>query len=77
MPSYTSLIRKLWNGFFSLYCALKNKRTDPVEFKKQTKEWLNLFLTPSCGNPSDLKNFTKGLYLPNQITPYIHVLVFI
>ncbi|RHZ86208.1 hypothetical protein Glove_53g56 [Diversispora epigaea] len=75
-PSRAHLIRKLWDGFNSLYCALKNKKTNPLEFKKQAKEWLILFLTPSSGNPNDLKNFTKGLYLPNQITHYMHALVF-
>ncbi|RHZ79627.1 hypothetical protein Glove_143g87 [Diversispora epigaea] len=70
------LIRKLWDGFNSLYCALKNKKTNLLEFKKQAKEWLILFLTPSSRNPNDLKNFTKGLYLPNQITTYMHALVF-
>ncbi|RHZ53505.1 hypothetical protein Glove_441g3 [Diversispora epigaea] len=75
-PSRATLIRKLWDEFNLLYCALKNKKTNPLEFKNQAKDWLTLFLTPSSGNPNDFKNFTKGLYLPNQITPYMHALVF-
>ncbi|RHZ46300.1 hypothetical protein Glove_627g48 [Diversispora epigaea] len=75
-PSCATLIRKLWDEFNLLYCALKNKKTNLLEFKNQAKDWLTLFLTPSSGNPNDFKNFTKGLYLPNQITPYMHALVF-
>jgi hypothetical protein len=34
-----------------------------------------LFLTPSEGIPNT-QGFRKGLYKPNDITPYIHVLVY-
>ncbi|RHZ67820.1 hypothetical protein Glove_299g4 [Diversispora epigaea] len=74
-PSRANLIRKLWDGFYKLYCDIKNKTTDPVQLKKQALDWLSLFLTPSQGNSGD-PNFLQGLYLPSQITPYIHVLVF-
>ncbi|RHZ58586.1 hypothetical protein Glove_372g136 [Diversispora epigaea] len=73
--SRANLIRKLWDDFYELYCSMKNKTTDPIQLKKQALDWLLLFLTPSQGNPNDL-NFTQGLYLPNQITSYMHVLVY-
>ncbi|CAB4434855.1 unnamed protein product [Rhizophagus irregularis] len=70
------LIRKLWDGFYELYCALRNKNTDPAQLKQQSLEWLSLFLTPSQGNPSCPKTYVRGLYMPNQITPYMHALVY-
>jgi hypothetical protein len=35
---------------------------------------LTKFLTPSTGDPRK-KNYIKGLYINNNVTPYIHVLV--
>ncbi|RHZ82790.1 hypothetical protein Glove_103g107 [Diversispora epigaea] len=62
-PSRAQLIRKLWDDFFLLYYALKNKQTNPIEFKKQAKDVLErLYIIPND--------------LPNQITPYIHALIF-
>uniref|UniRef100_U9UFE8 Uncharacterized protein n=1 Tax=Rhizophagus irregularis (strain DAOM 181602 / DAOM 197198 / MUCL 43194) TaxID=747089 RepID=U9UFE8_RHIID len=75
-PSRAELIRKLWDGFYELYCALRNKNTDPAQLKQQSLEWLSLFLTPSQGNPSRPKIYVRGLYMPNQITPYMHALVY-
>lgn len=37
--------------------------------------WLKLFLTPSTGT-SNNDNFVQGLYHPNDLTLYIHVLIF-
>ena len=37
--------------------------------------WLKLFLTPSTETPIN-DNFVQGLYCSNDLTPYIHVLVF-
>ncbi|POG60145.1 hypothetical protein GLOIN_2v1847745 [Rhizophagus irregularis DAOM 181602=DAOM 197198] len=37
--------------------------------------WLKIFLTPSTGIPNS-DNFVQGLYRPNDVTPYMHVLVF-
>ncbi|UZO15791.1 uncharacterized protein OCT59_007206 [Rhizophagus irregularis] len=70
------LIRKLWDGFYELYCALRNKNTDPAQLKQQSLEWLSLFLTPLQGNPSHPKTYVRGLYMLNQITPYMHALVY-
>lgn len=75
-PSRAELIRKLWDGFYKLYCALRNKNTDPAQLKQQSLEWLSLFLTPSRGNPSHPKTYIRGLYMPSQITPYIHAFVY-
>jgi hypothetical protein len=75
-PSRAQLIRNLWDQFFQLYCALRNKHTDPSQLKNQALDWINLFLTPSQGNPNDPRTFIQGLYLPNQMTPYIHALVY-
>ncbi|RIB17717.1 hypothetical protein C2G38_2186582 [Gigaspora rosea] len=38
------------------------------------KSWLDLFLTPSQGEPNT-RDFKRGLYQPKNVTPYIHVLV--
>ncbi|POG66169.1 hypothetical protein GLOIN_2v1780831 [Rhizophagus irregularis DAOM 181602=DAOM 197198] len=75
-PSRVELIRKLWDGFYELYCALRNKNTDPAQLKQQSLEWLSLFLTPLQGNPSHPKTYVRGLYMLNQITPYMHALVY-
>ncbi len=68
-------IRMLWNGFYDLYTAIRDPTTDSKTFKRNAKMWLKLFLTPSTGTPNN-DNFVQGLYRPNDLTPYIHVLVF-
>ena len=45
--------------------------TDPNFFKNQAKLWLNKFLTPSIGDTCK-RNYIKGLYTNNDVTPYIH-----
>ncbi|CAH1770164.1 6915_t:CDS:1 [Entrophospora sp. SA101] len=75
-PSRAQLIRKLWDEFYKLYCAIRNKNTNPAKLKQQSLEWLSLFLTPSQGNPSFPKTFIQGLYMPSQVTPYMHALVY-
>ncbi|CAJ0866709.1 14325_t:CDS:2 [Entrophospora sp. SA101] len=75
-PSCAQLIRKLWDEFYKLYCAIRNKNTNPAKLKQQSLEWLSLFLTPSQGNPSSPKTFIQGLYMPSQVTPYMHALVY-
>ena len=75
-PSRAQLIRNLWDQFYQIYCAIKNKNTDPLEFKHKAREWLSLFLTPSQGDPTDSRTFIRGLYMPSQVTPYIHALVY-
>ena len=74
--SRAQLIRNLWDQFYQIYCAIKNKNTDPLELKCQALEWLSLFLTPSQGDPTNPRTFVQGLYMPNQVTPYIHALVY-
>jgi hypothetical protein len=73
--SRANAIRMLWNGFYDLYTAIRDPTTDPKTFKRNAKMWLKLFLTPSTGTPNN-ENFVQGLYRPNDLTPYIHVLVF-
>jgi len=68
-------LRNLWNSFLELYELMQDYRTDPIEFKYKAFAWLQLFLTPSSGIPNT-SNFTRGLYLPKDVTPYIHVLVY-
>jgi len=68
------IIRQLWDDFDDLYTALQDPMTDPIVFKSQAKLWLTKFLTPSMGDPRK-KNYIKGLYTNNDVTPYIHVLV--
>ncbi|GBC05648.1 hypothetical protein RclHR1_06340004 [Rhizophagus clarus] len=76
LPSRAKLIRKLWDEFYELYCALRNKNTNPIQLKQQSLKWLSLFFTPSQGNPSNLRTYVRGLYMPNQVTPYIHALAY-
>lgn len=75
-PSRAKLIRKLWDQFYQIYCAIRDSNTDPEQLKIQALDWLSLFLTPSQGDPNNLKTFVQGLYLPSQVTPYIHALVY-
>jgi len=74
-PSRAQLIRNLWDQFYQLYCGLRNEQTDPLQLKNQALDWITLFLTPSQGDPTDPRTFVQGLYMPSQITPYIHALV--
>jgi len=70
----SDLIHELWNDFDILYTALRDSTTDPAFLKNKAKLWLNKFLTPSIGDPHK-KNYIKGLYTNNDVTPYIHVMV--
>ncbi len=70
----SDLIHELWNDFDILYTALRDSTTDPAFLKNKAKLWLNKFLTPSIGDPRK-KNYIKGLYTNNDVTPYIHVMV--
>ena len=68
------LINSLWRGFYELYKNIKIKETNSTQFADQAKQWLDLFLTPSQGEPNTI-SFKMGLYRPKDITPYIHVLI--
>ncbi|CAJ0900386.1 7216_t:CDS:2 [Entrophospora sp. SA101] len=70
----STIIHQLWNGFDNLYTALQDPTTNPIVFKNQAKSLLTKFLTPSIGDPHR-RNYVKGLYTNNDVTPYIHVLV--
>src|SRR5205085_3353738 len=70
------LIRNLWDQFYQIYCAIRDKTTDPEQLKNQALDWLSLFLTPSRRDPNNPKTFIQGLYMPSQVTPYIHALVY-
>jgi hypothetical protein len=74
-PTRARAIRMLWDGFYDLYMAIRDPATNPKTFKRNAKMWLKIFLTPSTGVPNS-DDFVQGLYRPNDITPYIHVLVF-
>ena len=74
-PSRAIKIRELWNKFSDLYNDLHNDNTNPDDFEKSAKKWLALFLLPSKGNWMIGEEIISGLYLPSEITPYIHVLV--
>ncbi len=74
-PSRAIKIRELWNKFSDLYNDLRNDNTNPDDFEKSAKKWLALFLLPSKGNWMIGEEIISGLYLPSEITPYIHVLV--
>jgi hypothetical protein len=68
-------LRNLWNSFLELYELIQDFQTNPIEFKHKAVAWLQLFLTPSSGIPNT-SNFIRGLYLPKDVTPYMHVLVY-
>ncbi|GBC48101.2 hypothetical protein GLOIN_2v1788787 [Rhizophagus irregularis DAOM 181602=DAOM 197198] len=53
------LINRLWRDFYQLYINMKSNKTNPSQFANQTKEWLDLFLTPSQGEPNTI-NFKMG-----------------
>ncbi|CAG8768118.1 16015_t:CDS:1, partial [Racocetra fulgida] len=63
------------NSFAQLYDALKDPQITGTEFKQKAINWLNLFLTKSTGSFNS-PTFIKGLYRPNDITPYIHIMVY-
>ena len=68
------LINQLWRNFYQLYNNMKSQKTNPIQFANQAKEWLDLFLTPSQGEPNTI-TFKMGLYRPKDVTPYMHILV--
>lgn len=70
-----SIIRELWDKFYELYRMIKNPETKGENFQHHAKNWLTLFLLPSEGIPNT-QGFKRGLYQPNNMTPYIHVLVY-
>jgi hypothetical protein len=53
---------------------MKFQKTNPIQFANQAKQWLNLFLIPSKGEPNTI-TFKNGLYHLKDIIPYIHILV--
>src|SRR6266542_3556686 len=54
---------------------MKDLITKAKDFQNDAKNWLTLFLIPSEGIPN-VQGFKKGLYQPDDITPYIYVLVY-
>ncbi|CAG8493890.1 46184_t:CDS:2 [Gigaspora margarita] len=60
-------IRNLWNKFSQLYNNLRDNSTDPNVFEKAAKEY---------GNWEANEEVISGLYLPSDITPYMHVLIY-
>jgi hypothetical protein len=68
------LINHLWRDFHQLYKDMKTPETHPTQFSNRAKQWLDLFLTPSQGEPNTT-TFKMGLYRPKDVTPYIHVLI--
>ncbi|CAG8497504.1 2729_t:CDS:2 [Scutellospora calospora] len=69
------IIQQLWDSFAQLYDTLKDSQITGAEFKQKAINWLKLFLTKSTGSFNS-STFIKGLYRPNDITPYIHVMVY-
>ncbi|PKK67697.1 hypothetical protein RhiirC2_751396 [Rhizophagus irregularis] len=59
--SRAKAVRELWDRFDQVYFNLKLKNFDPQQFQFEAEDWLELF---------------KELYMPSDITPYIHVLVY-
>ncbi|GES86600.1 hypothetical protein GLOIN_2v1784240 [Rhizophagus clarus] len=59
--SRAKAIRQLWDRFYQVYLNLQLKNYDPQQFQFKAEDWLELF---------------KGLYMPSDVTPYMHVLVY-
>ena len=76
LTSRATKIRELWDKFLDLYNDLRKNDTNPDNFEKAAKEWLTLFLSPSIGDWMVGEEIVAGLYLPSDVTPYIHVLVY-
>ena len=60
-------INHLWRDFYTLYKIMKQQETDPTYFATKAKNWFDLFLTPSQGEPNTI-SFKKGLYRPKDVT---------
>ncbi|CAG8854023.1 8677_t:CDS:2, partial [Gigaspora margarita] len=73
----TSLIGddKLKDSFNELYEDMHNPNITETIFHEKARKWLELFLTRLQGNINSV-GFTRGLYRPTDITPYIYVLVY-
>ncbi|GBC07443.1 hypothetical protein RclHR1_07480003 [Rhizophagus clarus] len=56
-------IRSLWNNFYLLHNAVKDPKTDVIQFSNDARAWLHQFLDSS-------------FYQTSDITPYMHVLVY-
>ncbi|CAG8833503.1 7534_t:CDS:2, partial [Gigaspora margarita] len=69
-------IHELWNSFFTLYKDMKNLEISGEEFAIKARQWIQLFLTPSKGNINKPETFEHGLYRPEDITLYIHTMVY-
>ncbi|GET54092.1 hypothetical protein GLOIN_2v1788906 [Rhizophagus irregularis DAOM 181602=DAOM 197198] len=61
--SRAAQIRNLWNNFYLLHKAVKDSKTDVVQFSNDAREWLHQFLDSS-------------FYQASDITPYMHVLMY-
>ncbi|CAH1769552.1 16493_t:CDS:2, partial [Entrophospora sp. SA101] len=76
--SMVSFLARSRNTKLGLYIIngydMKIPGTNPTQFSNQAKQWLDLFLTPSQGEPNTTI-FKMGLYHPKDVTPYIHVLI--
>jgi hypothetical protein len=60
-PSHAKAVRELWDYFHQIYLNLKLRDYNSKQFQFEAKDWLKLF---------------KELYMPSDITPYMHVLVY-
>ncbi|CAG8823311.1 15871_t:CDS:2 [Gigaspora margarita] len=65
----------LIDSFNELYEDMHNPNITGTIFHEKARKWLELFLTRSQGNVNSV-GFTRGLYWPTDITPYIYVLVY-
>ena len=55
---------------------MKNLQISKAEFATKAQQWIHLFLTPSRGNINRPGTFERGLYQPENITPYIHAMIY-
>ena len=69
------MIWDLWNKFYELYIKMKDPTIKAEDFQNDAKNWLTLFLTPSKGI-LNIQGFKKSLYQSDNITLYIHILVY-
>jgi hypothetical protein len=71
-------VRALWDKFLSLNTTIKLHKVlsrDEISlFRKGTSEFMDLFLAKDNDVPKNQKGYVRGMYLPNDVTPYLHAL---
>jgi hypothetical protein len=71
-------IQSLWDNFMDLYDTMSqyHPSDDSINsFQSRAKAWVSEFLTPSSGKRNS-SQYVRGLYCKEDVTPYMHAMVF-